>query len=79
MAFLDFVLYVILMVSWKPGKQAGETESQRTDRIKLEREKLFKLCAYRSAIIIIIIIIITILCQLYAPYLEIYTRNKPCF
>jgi hypothetical protein len=26
LAFLAFVLYVILMVSWKPGKQAGETE-----------------------------------------------------
>jgi hypothetical protein len=29
MAFFVFVLYVILMVSWKPEKQARETDSQR--------------------------------------------------
>jgi hypothetical protein len=48
------------MVSWKPGKQIGETESQRRDGIKLERGKLFILYGYKRAIIIIIIIIIII-------------------
>jgi len=63
-AFLAIMLYVILMVSWKPGKETRETESQRTDRIKLEREKLFMLRDYKSAIIIRY--------QLHARYLEIY-------
>jgi len=74
-AFLAFMLYVILMVSWKPGKQPGETESQGTDRIKLEREKPFILCGYKRAIIIIIIIII-IIYHLHASYLELYRSVK---
>jgi len=65
--FFAFMLYVIIMVSWKPGKETRETESQRTDRIKLERVKFFMLCGYKSAIIIIIIY------HLHAPYLELYT------
>ena len=49
-AFLAFTLYVILMVSWKAGKESRETERERerTERIKLEREKLFMLCGYKS-------------------------------
>jgi hypothetical protein len=67
MAFLAFMICVILMVSWKPGKQTGETESQRTGRIKLEKEKLLMLCGYKSIIIIIIVIIIRY--NLHTPYL----------